>query len=169
MTGKLTVEDIASAERLAGVNYTAQEREQMVNNLEGQLLSALARRDVALNNATPMANHFDPRLPGFAMPHGASEVRASVQSVKLPEDDADIAFAPLTALAHWIASGQLTSRRLTEIYLARIDAFNPQLECYATVTHDQALAEADAIGQPRPRRGQPRPFARHFLRAQGPL
>lgn len=145
MTGKLTAEDIASAERLAGVNYTAQEREQMVNNLEGQLLSALARRDVALDNATPMASHFDPRLPGFAMPHGASEVRASVQSVKLPEDDADIAFAPLTALAHWIACGQLTSRRLTEIYLARIDAFNPQLECYATVTHEQALAEADAM------------------------
>src|SRR6056297_3741809 len=145
MTDTLTVDDIASAEKLAGVSYTPQERAQMVSNLEGQLLSAVARRGVALDNSTPMASRFDPRLPGFAMPHGISSLKASAQTAELPNDDADIAFAPLTALSHWIASAQITSRRLTEIYLARIEAFNPQLECFAVVTTDQALAEADAM------------------------
>jgi Asp-tRNA(Asn)/Glu-tRNA(Gln) amidotransferase A subunit family amidase len=145
MTDKLTVGDIASAEKLVGVSYTPQERDQMVSNLEGQLLSATARRGVTLDNATPMASRFDPRLPGFAMPHGTSSLRVSAQTAKLPNDEADIAFAPLTALSHWIASAQITSRWLTEIYLARIEAFNPQLECFAVVTKDQALAEADAM------------------------
>lgn len=145
MTDPISTSDIAAAEKLMGVSYTAEERDQMVGNLEGQLLSAKARRELPLDNGTPMACRFDPRLPGFVMPHGADMLRPSAQSLTLPGDDADIAFAPLTALSHWIASGQITSRRLTEIYLARIEALNPKLECYATVTADLALAEAEAM------------------------
>lgn len=145
MTDVLTASDIAAAEKLMGITYTPEERAQMVTNLEGQLLSAQARRDVTLDNATPMACRFDPRLPGFAMPHGADALRLSPVSKPLPDEVADIAFAPLTALSHWIASGQISSRRLTEIYLARIDRLNPKLECFATVTADLALAEADAM------------------------
>lgn len=145
MTEVLTTSDIEGAEALMGIEYTPQERAQMVDNLEGQLLSAQARRAVKLENATPMATRFDPRLPGFAMPHGADDLRLTPVSVPLPEKDEDIAFAPLTQLSHWLATRQITSRRLTELYLARIGALNPRLECYATVTPDLALAEADAM------------------------
>ena len=62
----------------------------------------------------------------------------------LPDDEADIAFASIGDLSGWISSGALTSRRLTEIFLSRIDALGPKLECYATVTAKLALAEADA-------------------------
>ncbi len=145
MKDDITPSDIAAAEKLMGVDYTPREREQMIGNLEGQLLSAQARRAVKLDNATPMACTFDPRLPGFAMPHGGTAVIRSCVVADLPASDADIAFAPLTHLSHWIASGQITSRRLTEIYLGRIEELNPKLECYATVTPDLALAEADAM------------------------
>lgn len=145
MTGPLTTADIAAAETLMGVRYTPEERAQMVGNLEGQLLSAQARRAVKLDNATPMMSRFDPRLPGFVMPHGADDLRLTPVVDGLPDKDDDIAFAPLTALSHWIADRQITSRRLTDIYLSRIEALNPKLECYATVTPDLALAEADAM------------------------
>ncbi|MEM9636514.1 MAG: amidase [Pseudomonadota bacterium] len=145
MTELLTTTEIAAAEKIMGVEYTPDERDQMVSNLEGQILSAQARRDVALDNATPMACRFDPRLPGFSMPHAMDRLRLSDTSAALPANDDDIAFAPLTALSHWIASRQITSRKLTEIYLARIEALNPKLECYATVTPELALAEAEAM------------------------
>lgn len=145
MTDQITVHDIAAAERLMGVHYTAQEREQMIGNLEGQMLSAQARRAVTLDNATPMAARFDPRLPGFAMPHGADGLVLTALDVPLPQSPEDMAFAPLTHLSHWIATRQITSRALTELYLARIEALNPKLECYAMVTPDIALAEADAM------------------------
>jgi Asp-tRNA(Asn)/Glu-tRNA(Gln) amidotransferase A subunit family amidase len=145
MTDTVSTSDIAAAERLMGLEYTPQEREQMIGNLEGQVLSAQARRAVKLENSVPMACRFDPRLPGFAMPHGADAVTRSAVDAGLPGSDDDIAFAPLTHLSHWIAEGMITSRRLTEIYLARIDILNPKLECYATVTSDLALAEADAM------------------------
>ncbi len=139
----ITLADIEAAERLAGLSYTAEERAQMIGNLEGQIASAIARRGVPLPNTVPMASRFDPRLPGFEMPT-ASGVTVSPVDTPLPESDDDIAFAPLTQLSAWIASGALSSRRLTEIYLARIEAQNPHLFCFATVTADLALAEADA-------------------------
>ena len=135
---------IQAAEVLTGVDYTPAERAQMLDNLEGQIASAKARRGVALANSVPMALRFDPRLPGFAMPHGASALTQSTERSPLPTSDEDIAFAPVTALSHWIASGQITSRRLTQIYLARIALLGPRLECFAAVTPDLALAEAEA-------------------------
>ncbi len=136
--------EIAAAEALLGVSYTASERALMVGNLEGQIDSARTAREVTLPNSAPMAMRFDPRPPGFSMPSGPGQLRFGATTRPLPEADEDIAFAPLTDLSHWIASGALTSRRLTEIYLARIAAIGPKLECFATVTADLARAEADA-------------------------
>ncbi|MEO0767393.1 MAG: amidase [Pseudomonadota bacterium] len=141
----ITLEDIEGAERLLGMAYTATERAQMVGNLDGQRDLAVARRALPLDNATPMACRFDPRLPGFAMPHGADALAFSTVSTPLPSVPEDIAFAPLTHLSHWVHSGQITSAALTELYLDRIAALNPKLECFATVTPDLARAEAAAM------------------------
>ena len=140
----ITLDTITAAERLMGLSYTPAERQQMLDNLEGQITSALQRRAVPLANSVPMALRFDPRLPGFAMPHGADVLRLSAVTASLPLRDEDIAFAPVTHLAAWIKSGALTSRRLTQIYLDRIASIGPKLECFAAVTADLALAEADA-------------------------
>lgn len=141
----LSSRDIESAEKLLGVTYTAAERQQMLDNLEGQIESARLRRAVPLPNSMPMASRFDPRLSNFCMPHGGDTLRLSPLEVHpVPGDDEDIAFAPVTQLSAWIAAGELTSRRLTEIYFARIAAHGPKLACFATVTPERALIEADA-------------------------
>ena len=141
---QITAETIAAAERLLGLAYTARERAQMLGNLDGQISTAVARRAVPLANSVPMASRFDPRLPGFALAHGASSLRLSPVTQPLPTEDADIAFAPVTHLSAWIASGALSSGRLTQIYLDRIAQLGPKLECFATVTPALALAEAEA-------------------------
>jgi Asp-tRNA(Asn)/Glu-tRNA(Gln) amidotransferase A subunit family amidase len=140
----VSIADIEGAERLLGVAYTTAEREQMVGNLEGQIASAIARRKFPFDNSMPTAARFDPRLPNFRMPAPSSPRFSRYSARPLPDDDRDIAFASIGELAGWIASGVLTSRRLTEIFLSRIDALGPRLECFATVTAKRALAEADA-------------------------
>jgi Asp-tRNA(Asn)/Glu-tRNA(Gln) amidotransferase A subunit family amidase len=60
----------------------------------------------------------------------------------LPSSDADIAFAPVTHLSRWIEQKTLTSERLTNIYLRRIEQFDPKLRCVITLTKDFALAQA---------------------------
>lgn len=145
MNGSMGSEtDIAAAEALLGVSYTALERRLMVGCLNGQIASAKAARALALPNSAPMALRFDPRPPGFRMPSGPTRLRYTTAVPPLPTAQEDIAFAPLVHLSAWIASGQLTSRALTEIYLARIEAIGPKLECFATVPSDLARAEADA-------------------------
>ncbi|MBV9878976.1 MAG: hypothetical protein JO180_00695, partial [Gemmatirosa sp.] len=56
----------------------------------------------------------------------------------------DIAHAPLTHLARWIERRQLTSERLTGIYLARIERLDPKIRSVITLTRDRALARARA-------------------------
>ena len=140
----VSIADIESAERVIGIAYTATERGQMVENLEGQIASAISRRKFRFDNSMPTATRFDPRLPGFRMPAPGSPRFSRATVRPLPADEADIAFASIGELAAWIGAGALTSRRLTEIYLSRIDALGPRLECFATVTAKRALAEADA-------------------------
>ena len=69
-------------------------------------------------------------------------VRSASETVPLPASDADIAFAPVTQLSRWIEQKKLTSERLTNIYLRRIEQFDPKLRCVITLTRDFALAQA---------------------------
>ena len=69
----------------------------------------------------------------------------SSPEIPLPRDDTAVAYAPVTRLAHWIRTGQLTSLRLTELYLERIARIAPRLYCYITVCADLARAQAQAM------------------------
>lgn len=140
----LTIDDatLDAAERLLGVRYTDAERAQMRDNLAGQIELAMRRRAVALPNALPPATLFDPRLPGFAMP-AQSALNISRTAPTLPEADEGIAFAPVRHLSAWIAGGQLSSVRLTRLYLDRISRHDPALFSFATVTNALALAQAE--------------------------
>ncbi len=145
MNQSISEADIEGAERLLGLAYTAKERAQMAGNLGAQRDLGIARRTLALDNSAPTAGRFDPRLPGFAMPHGADALALSEITAPLPSDAEDIAFAPLTHLSQWVRTRQITSLALTELYLERIAALDPKLECFATVTPDLARAEAAAM------------------------
>jgi Asp-tRNA(Asn)/Glu-tRNA(Gln) amidotransferase A subunit family amidase len=140
----ITAQHIEAAESLLGVAYTPAEREQMIGNLDGQIALAAARRKVSLANSMPMASRFDPRLPTTPVPAEQEPLRYGTDAPSSPNDEVDIAFAPMTHLAAWIASGTLTSRRLTELYLDRIEELNPKLLCFALVAPERALEEADS-------------------------
>jgi Asp-tRNA(Asn)/Glu-tRNA(Gln) amidotransferase A subunit family amidase len=69
-------------------------------------------------------------------------IRSNADPGPLPSKDEDIAFAPVTKLSRWIEQRKLTSERLTNIYLKRIEQFDPELRCIITLTRDLALAQA---------------------------
>jgi Amidase len=69
-------------------------------------------------------------------------VRSKVDPGPLPANDEDIAFARLVRLSRWIEERTLTSERLTSLYLARLERFNPTLRCVITLTRERALEEA---------------------------
>lgn len=140
----LAIDDatLDAAERLLGVRYTDAERAQMRDNLAEQIELAVRRRAVKLPNALPPATLFDPRLPGFTMPAQATP-NIPRNAPALPVADVEIAFAPVRHLSAWIAGGQLSSVRLTRIYLERIRRHDPTLFSFAMVTDSVALAQAE--------------------------
>lgn len=69
-------------------------------------------------------------------------LRSNSDPGPLPANDEDLAFAPVTHLSRWIETRQLTSERLTTVYLDRLQRFNPKLRCVITLTRDLALKQA---------------------------
>jgi Asp-tRNA(Asn)/Glu-tRNA(Gln) amidotransferase A subunit family amidase len=138
------VETIAAAEEVLGLSFTAAERAMLAETLATQIARVRQRRAMSLPVDLGPASIFDPRLPGFAMPADHGFVWTD-DDQSLPDNDEDIAFAPLTSLAGWLRRAKLSSLRLTQIYLDRIARLNPQLLCFATVTADVALERAASL------------------------
>ncbi len=53
----------------------------------------------------------------------------------------------MTQLSRWIETRKLTSERLTNIYLKRLEKFDPKLHCVITLTRELALQQAKQADQ----------------------
>jgi Asp-tRNA(Asn)/Glu-tRNA(Gln) amidotransferase A subunit family amidase len=137
----------AEAEKLVRVELTPGEREQAAGNWRQAMAGTMERRTgprkVALEPALSPASRWDPMIPGVTPVVSRGRfIRSAHDPGPLPSRDEDIAFAPVTSLSRWIEKRALTSERLTNIYLSRIERFDPKLRCVITVTRDLALEQA---------------------------
>jgi Asp-tRNA(Asn)/Glu-tRNA(Gln) amidotransferase A subunit family amidase len=141
----------AEAEKLVQVEMTAADRITAASNWRMQIAPLYefrtGPRKIALESTLAPATQWNPSsIGGSRGTHGgassSSFIRSTGKSVPLRGNDADIAFASVAQLSRWIESRQLTSERLTEIYLERLARFDPKLHCVITLTHDHALTQA---------------------------
>jgi len=144
---EVSVATFTEAEKLAQVANSDAAKSMMVGSWRTAMAPLLERRVgprkiLPADNVSP-ALHWDPwTIAGGTMPPADRFVRSAVDPGPLPSTDAEIAFAPITKLSRWIESKKLTSTRLTNIYLDRIQKYDPKLRCIITLTRDTALAEA---------------------------
>jgi len=139
----------AEAEKLMQVTMTPAERQQAAATWRQTLAQYLERRTgprkIALAPTDAPAAIWNPMLPGITVtPLRDRFVRSKADGVPLPSADDAIAFAPVTRLSRWIESSALTSERLTNIYLSRIERLDAKIRSVITVNKDQALARARA-------------------------
>mgnify|MGYP006269289773 FL=1 len=144
----VTTQTFAEAEKLVQVEMTPAERQQAAESWRSSMAQYFERRTgprtVALTDADAPATVWNPSLPGVTSVTISDRFVRSVSNAPLPSSDTDIAFAPVTQLSRWIESKQLSSERLTRIYLARIERLDPKLRAIITVTTDHALSRAKA-------------------------
>ena len=129
------------------VTMTPAQREQAANSWRTSLAQYFERRTgprkVGLADTEPPATLWNPMLPGIAPSATRDQfVRSKDEGAPLPSSDDDIAFAPVTQLSRWIESRKLTSERLTNIYLNRIERLDGKIRAIITLTKDHALARA---------------------------
>ncbi len=145
--GAVTARTIAEAERLLHVRSTPAEREQAARSWQTNMGPAFALRDRApLDPLFAPATVWDPRSAGTAAP--APRANRLVPSRRPappapPVAEGDLAHAPVAHLAQWLRQRTISSRALTELYLKRLEAFDPKLTCVITLTRELALAQAD--------------------------
>jgi len=140
----------AEAEKLMQVTMTPAERQQAADSWRQSLAPYLERRTgprkVAIAPTDSPGTLWNPMLPGLAVPPSRDRfVRSkanAADTAPLPSSDDAIAFAPVTQLSRWIESRQLTSERLTNIYLSRIERLDGKIRSVITRTTDHALARA---------------------------
>jgi Asp-tRNA(Asn)/Glu-tRNA(Gln) amidotransferase A subunit family amidase len=144
---EVTPGTFAEAEKLMQVTMTPVERQQAAESWRTSMAPYLERRTgprkVAIAAPDAPATLWNPMLPGIPLsPSPDRFVRSKGDGTPLPLSDEAIAFAPVTQLSRWIESRKLTSERLTNIYLSRIDRLDRRIRAVITVTRDHALARA---------------------------
>jgi Asp-tRNA(Asn)/Glu-tRNA(Gln) amidotransferase A subunit family amidase len=148
----VSVETFAEAEKLLQVEMTPKDLAQAAGNWQQSMASIYERRvgprKLHIEETVAPATVWNPTLPGQSTGPAKDEffVRSS-SAPALPANDQDIAFASVSWLSEWIKTRQITSERLTNIYLTRLETFDPRLHCVITLTRDHALAQARAADQ----------------------
>jgi Asp-tRNA(Asn)/Glu-tRNA(Gln) amidotransferase A subunit family amidase len=138
----------AEAGKLVQFEISAPERQMAAGNWRSSMAPLYERRTgprkYSPSPSLAPASRWDPVLPGQVAGPGRDHFirSARVTGDRLPTADADIAFSPVSRLSRWIETRQLTSERLTRIYLERLERFDPRLRCVITLTHDLALSQA---------------------------
>ena len=144
---EVSPETFAQAEKLVQVEMTPADRATAAGNWRMQMAPLYERRTgprkIALEASLAPATQWNPTLPGLPHPPASNTfIRSAASKRPLPGNEDEIAFAPVSQLSRWIESRQLTSERLTEIYLKRLARFDSKLHCVITLTRDHALEQA---------------------------
>lgn len=141
--GPITPETIGEAARIAGLEFTAEERETMLQGVNTHREAFAALRTIAIPNPVPPAIRFDPGLPGRELPMGPSHARLPAPRGRIrPGRLEEVAFWTVSELSELIRTRQVTPTELTRMYLDRLRRHGPTLECVVTLTEERALARA---------------------------
>ena len=141
-------ETFAEAEKLVQVEMTAADRAVAASNWQMQMAPVYERRvgprKLALATTLAPASQWNPDIAqvGRLYEGDGAFVRSAATRKPLPSSDEDIAWAPVWQLSRWIESRSITSARLTEIYLDRLERFDAKLHCVITLTREHALQQA---------------------------
>ena len=144
---EVSVTTFAEAEKLVQFPLKDDERAVAASTWRRTLASVYERRTgprkLPIEASLSPATRWDPMLPAIPKTGDRDRfIRSASPILSLPAKDEDIAFATVTQLSRWIERRQLTSERLTRIYLERLERFNPKLRFAITIPRDHALKQA---------------------------
>ncbi|GAB3737785.1 amidase [Spirosoma lituiforme] len=139
----LTANMVDIASKVFDLDFTAAERDSMLDNLNSARTNYEALRKIDLPNDIAPALYFNPLPAGFRMPTGPSSFKASSSgNVTLPANRDELAYYTVGQLGTLIRTKQISSVDLTKFFLNRLKTYDPTLHCVITLTEDLALSQA---------------------------
>lgn len=142
-TQTITLEMIADAMRLSGIELTQAEMKDMVEAANENVTRYRDLRAIHIPNDVSPPFHFSPLVPGLEIDKQKQPfVLSAAPRVKRPADLEEAAFWPVRHLAELVRTRQVSSLELTEMYLARLHRYNAILNNVVTFMDDYGRAEA---------------------------
>ncbi|WP_419941244.1 amidase [Candidatus Palauibacter sp.] len=141
----VTQADIAAAVRVAGLDFSDEEVDLMVEEVNAMRERYAQLRTMRMPNSVVPALHFEPVLPGTSYPAPSESTvfrYTRAQGLERPADLEELAFRPVTELAELVRTRQVTSTELTEMYLGRLRAHGDTLLAVITLTEELAMRQA---------------------------
>jgi Asp-tRNA(Asn)/Glu-tRNA(Gln) amidotransferase A subunit family amidase len=146
---EITAATIACAEEIAGLTFTDEEREMMVNGLRQQRRRIDSLHEIELPNSVAPAIHFNPLPPGVAPPPpvgpadpATPPARARIPVMERPGSLDELAFLTVSELSELLRTRRVTSMELTTMYIERLKRYDPLLHAVVTLTEERALRQA---------------------------
>jgi len=143
----ITIEQIASAEWIAGITLSDEQRAALQNKLNSVQKNAEQIRTVPIGYDAIPSFRFDPEMADSSI-----RSRAAVRPEWLTKSNTEpavteaadgLSFLSIQELGRQLRSGQLTSVRLTRHCLDQLLAQDPVLSCVVTLTEELALRQAE--------------------------
>ncbi|MEM7245547.1 MAG: amidase [Acidobacteriota bacterium] len=140
----LTKQAIEAAEALAGMSFTPSERELMASGVRSQTDGYAKIRELALDNSVAPAFSFQP-LPTGRCPREPADGRVAPTKLRgknLNPTPEELPFLSLVELGALLRAKRISSVELTQLYLDRIERFDPRLSAVITALPERALKQA---------------------------
>jgi len=147
-TAGVTKEMLRDAAAVAGITFTDQQIDRMLEGVNKNLAHYEELRKVPLDNSVAPPLYFNPIVSGMKIDRTKRTFRPSAPArVTRPRNLEEAAFWPVTKLAELIRTKQVSAAELTEMYLDRLKRHNPRLLCAVTITGDLARRQAREADQ----------------------
>jgi len=141
---EITKEMIASAEEIAGLHFSDEERLAMAGSLQRMRASIQTLHKEPLDQSVLPALVFDPVPPGKELPKKTKmlTVRSKVPVMARPGSVEELAYATVAQLSDMVRSRKVKPSELTEMYLSRLKRYYTQLQFVVNLTEERALKQA---------------------------
>jgi Asp-tRNA(Asn)/Glu-tRNA(Gln) amidotransferase A subunit family amidase len=148
-TKRITPEMIDDAAIIAGVPIAPDQKAAMLSILNQNRKGFEELRALNMPNSVSPAFIFDPLPPGQepTPPTPGVDPRKSLHlspasGKEVPKDLHQLAFWTVRDLGELVRRKKVSSLDLTQMYIARLKKYDPQLHCVITITEERALAQA---------------------------
>ena len=137
---------LEQAAAIADVPVPTEQRKTLLETLNERVKGYQEIQKLQIANSVVPALLFDPVLPStkFETVKRPMKISAApaVRARGVPGNLEDVCFWPARELAEIIRTKKVSSSALSEMYLARLKRYDPQLHFVITLTEDRALAKA---------------------------
>lgn len=140
--GEITVEMIATAEKIFGLELTDKERIEIVEGLNNYRDQYLLLSELTIKDTVVPSMVFNPIPAGRVFSKEKKPFTYSAVDVQRPEKFEDVAYDSVLQLAGRIKSQQVTSLELTEMYIERLKKYNPTFLFMVNLTQELAVEQA---------------------------